>query len=206
MIILCAGHDKKSVGASYNNFNEYDEAVKWVQLIHDSIVSDYEYPCAIVPDLRTVDPTQTANDVYAGKVRWVNAHDMALLAIEIHFNSDESKRQRGCETLYMPGSEKGHEAAKIVQAELAGLFPPSRGAKEGWHRMDKPGRVDYPGDVDGDENINYWLRATYPVALALEPEFIYNRETIEDKRTAACAALAATLVHIAGWLKGDHNG
>lgn len=188
-VLLSAGHSPSSKGASYNDFNEYDEATRWVLLLHDLLINTHSFPCATVP-----------TGTLLSKVAHINADPFAKLAIEIHFNSDESKRQHGSETLYMPGSEKGKWAAEIVQAELAGLFPPSRGAKEGWYRMDKPGHVDYRGDVDGDEAVLYFLRATKPVSLILEPEFIYNRETIETKRDAACAALAAALVHIVGVL------
>ena len=189
MILLCAGHDPKAKGASYNGFNEHDEASLWVTIIHGAI-SGLAYPCRIVPTGSLVD-----------KVKWINAQPEAKLVVEIHFNSDESKRQRGSETLYMPGSEKGKWAAEIVQTELAGMFPPSRGVKEGWYRADKPGHVDYKGDGDGDEAVVYILRATNPVALILEPEFIYNRETIETKRDAACVALAAAFIHVAEVLK-----
>lgn len=188
-ILLSAGHSPSSKGASYNGFNEYDEATRWVYLLHGLLINTHAFPCATVP----------AGNLLS-KVAHINADPFVKLAIEIHFNSDESKRQHGSETLYMPGSEKGKWAAEIVQTELAGLFAPSRGVKEGWHKQDKPGHVDYRGDEDGDEAVIYFLRATKPVALVLEPEFIYNRETIETKRDAACAVLAAAFVHIAGVL------
>ena len=41
---------------------------------------------------------------------------------------------------------------------LAEIFPPSRGIKEGWYRQDFPGRVDYDGDVEGDEKRNFKAR------------------------------------------------
>ena len=190
MILLSAGHEPNAKGASYNGFNEHDEATIWVQTIYDIISAGDLYQCSIVP-------TGSLTD----KVKWINSQSDAQLIVEIHFNSDESKRQHGSETLYMPGSEKGKWAAEIVQAEMAGLFPPSRGVKEGWYRMDKPGHVDYKGDVEGDEAIDYLLRATKPVALIIEPEFIYNREIIETKANAACVALAAAFVHVAEVLK-----
>ena len=186
MILLSAGHEPRAKGASYNGFNEHDEAVLWVRGIHAMVTGNHKHPCKIVPTGGLVE-----------KVKWINAQPDARLAVEIHFNSDESKRQHGSETLYMPGSEKGKWAADLVQEELSGLFPPGRGAKEGWYKMDKPGHVDYRGDVEGDEAVDYFLRATTPVALILEPEFIYNRETLEAKRDAACASLAAVFVHAA---------
>jgi len=196
MIILSAGHDPVAKGAEYNGFNEFDEATLWVETIRRLIADSFLYPCSVAPHSRSGN-TQSANAVLIEKVKWMNQQADVKLIVEVHFNSDESKRQRGSETLYCPGSSKGKKAAELVQAELGGLFPPSRGAKEGWYRMDKPGHVDYPGDVDGDEKVDYLLRAVKPVALILEPEFIYNRETIESKRDAACAKLASACVFIA---------
>ena len=60
--------------------------------------------------------------------------------------------------------------------------------------MDRPGIEDYPGDVEGDEKPDYFLKATKPVALILEPEFIHNRSAIETNRDAACKALAGGIL------------
>ena len=199
MIILSAGHDPLAKGATYNEFNEHDEAVKWVQIIHNAILGYHLYPCEIAPHSRT-SPEQSAGKVLADKIAWVNKQPSAVLALEVHFNSDTSKRAKGSETLYAPGSEAGKWAAELVQEELTGLFPPSRGIKEGWYRQDHPGHVDYAGDVEGDEKPLAFLTWTKPVALIIEPEFIYNQEAIELRRAPACVALAAALVHIAGVL------
>lgn len=189
MILISAGHHPNAKGAGYNDYYEYDEAVLWASetanLIRGRVLVD-------------VVPTGPLHK----KVEWVNLQKGATLACEIHFNSDESKRQKGSETLYCPGSVNGKMAATLMQGALSGIFPPSRGAKEGWYRMDKPGHIDYPGDVDGDEVEDYFLKKTNPVALIIEPEFIYNLTVIQDRRHPACAAIADALVKAHYTLRG----
>jgi N-acetylmuramoyl-L-alanine amidase len=189
MILLSAGHHPLAKGASYNDHYEHDEAILWVSevanLIRGQMMVD------IVPAARIED-----------KTKWINAQGNVHLVCEIHFNSDESKRQHGSETLYCPGSRNGRIVAEIVQRALGGIFPPSRGAKEGWHRMDRPGHVDYPGDVDGDEKIDYLLKATACPAIIVEPEFIYNWSVLQDRRHPACGALAQALIEAVNKIKG----
>jgi len=181
MILLSAGHYPEKQGACHNGWCEHPVAVWWADITANLIRG--QMPVDIVPTGRL-----------SQKVRYINEQKDVALMCEIHFNSDVSKRQSGSETLYCPGSRKGKIAAEIVQAELAGVFPPSRGAKEGWYKMDKPGQEDYPGDVEGDEKPDYILAYTKPVALIVEPEFIYNKTLIEQRRTAGCAALAKGLL------------
>lgn len=181
MILLSAGHHPLAKGASYNGHTEHDEAILWVSEIAN-----------LIRGRMRVDVVPTGP--LGGKVKWINAQAGARLVCELHFNSDESKRQHGSETLYCPGSWSGKAVAVAVQQAIGGLFPPSRGANEGWYRMDKHGRVDYPGDVDGDEKLDYFLEATNPTAIIVEPEFIYNWSVIQDRRHPACAALADALV------------
>lgn len=181
MIVLAPGHDASAKGASYHGFTEHDEALRWVD-----ITANF---------LRGYLPVRVVHGKLAEKIAAVNAYGHeVLLACEIHFNSDESKRQGGSETLYCPGSTAGRAAAEFVQKELAGVFPPSRGVKEGWFRQDAPGRLDYPGDVDGDEAVLAFLRQTRCPAIIVEPEFIYNWSIIEERRMAGCHALGRGLL------------
>lgn len=182
MIALSVGHDAQAKGASHNGRYEFDVSSEWVPLIGQLLIDNHDIDVVLVPDGKLIP-----------KVKWINEMPGILLAAELHFNSDVSKKQRGSETLYCPGSARGKHAASLVQMEMAGVFPPNRGYKEGWYRMDAPGRVDYPGDVDGDEHIDYFLKATNPVALILEPEFIYNEKLIDDNKLAACTRIAAGL-------------
>jgi len=177
MILLSAGHYPAARGACYHDVCEHSEAVTWVEVTANLLRGRQQV--AIVP-------TGPLDE----KVRWINQQPNVSLICEIHFNSDESRKQHGSETLYCPGSKIGAVLGGIVQAELAGVFPPSRGAKEGWYRMDRPGHKDYPGDVEGDEVPDYILQHTRPYALIVEPEFIYNYHLIEERRHAGCAALA----------------
>lgn len=169
MILLSAGHHPLAKGASYNDHNEHDEAVLWVSEIANLVRG--RLPVAIVP-----------TGTLTGKIQWINEQKDVHLICEIHFNSDESKRQAGSETLYCPGSLIGHAVADVVQRALGGIFPPSRGAKEGYYQMDKRNGPDA------------LLARTIRPAIIVEPEFIYNFAVIEDRRHPACAALADALV------------
>ena len=179
MILLSAGHYPESPGACFFNFCEHEEADKWINII-----------AYFLREQTHVDKVPTGK--LMAKVKWINDFSLekVTLAIEVHFNSDFQHSQSGFETLYCPSSEKGKQVAKIVNDSLIGIFPKNRGIKEGWYKMDRPGVEDYPGDVEGDEKPDYFLKATNPIALILEPEFIHNRVVIETNRDAACKALA----------------
>lgn len=188
MILLSAGHYPKSPGACYPETNphwcEHGIAANWINRIAAILREQVEV--AVVPTGRL-----------SAKVTWINAVcsiRTVSLAVELHFNSDKSKRQKGSETLYCPGSVKGEMLATIVQGAVASIFPPNRGVKEGWKDQDVPGRVDYPGDVDGDESVLYFLKETNCPALIIEPEFIYNRSTIEASESIACEIISEALV------------
>lgn len=163
-IALSAGHEPNAQGAEYNGITEYALASEWIKEIAAKLRETI--PCDIVPtgDLQS-------------KIGWINVRDYRL-AIELHFNSDTTKKQTGSETLYCPGSAKGMVLAKIVQVYLGPLFPPSRGAKPGWYQGDpKKGPL-------------YFLSNTGPWALILEPEFIYNYEMLAEKKFAAIEMIA----------------
>ena len=187
ILALTPGHYPESPGACFpiddRNWCEHEEAIRWCGLIK-------KYAELTGVEVR-IGPGTWLGD----KVRWINALDpQPALACEVHFNSDVSKRQKGSETLYCPRSIKGGLAARIVQTYMASLLQPNRGAKEGWYRMDRPGHVDYPGDVEGDEKVDYYLIKTNCPALIIEPEFIYNRSIIEAVRESACEMIAQGLV------------
>lgn len=185
MIALSAGHYPKAPGACWppesQTWCEHDLAMRWVarvaQIVHEQVMVH-------------VIPSGWLGD----KVRAVNTLPGCKLAVEIHFNSASSAKARGSETLYCPGSAKGYTAARTVQDHLSKIFLPDRGAKEGWHRMDRPGHVDYAGDVEGDEKIDYFLAKTKPVSLIVEPEFIFNVKTLQDLELSGCRALANGLL------------
>jgi len=181
MILISAGHHPLAKGASYNGHNEYDEAILWASEVANLIRG--RSPVNMVPTGRLPE-----------KIAWINAQKNISLICEIHFNSDESKRQHGSETLYCPGSLLGHASAEIVQQALAGIFPPSRGAKQGWYQMDKSKGPDA------------LLAQTARPAIIVEPEFIYNWSTIQERRHPACAALADALVFSAQSIIGQENG
>lgn len=180
MIAVSAGHNNKAPGACFEEFCEFPEAVKWAELI-----------VAALTQLR-VEAEFVPTGSLGSKVRWIN-RKRADLAVEIHFNSDPKHAGKGCETLYCPGSRRGEIVAKVVHDGMAAIMLPDRGIKEGWYRMDKPGVVDYAGDVDGDEVKDYFLRSTRCPAIILEPEFIHNKSVITNKRDVTSIMIASGL-------------
>jgi hypothetical protein len=182
MLYISAGHHKGAQGAQWNGYTEWKEAVLW----RDAIVA------AIGPEKAMAVPDGTLR----AKVAFINAGSPRA-AIEIHFNSaivDGEHVGAGAECLYYPGSLAGGLLATALQDELVRLFRPDRGTKAGWHRQDRPGVVDYQGDVDGDEVLIYFLRKTSCPAVVLEPEFIHHIEKIRRHRDAACQAIAGAMI------------
>ena len=178
MILISAGHHPLAKGASYNGHNEHDEAVLWA-----------EYIVNLIRPSLPVETIPTGH--FSEKIKWINAQDKIHLICEIHFNSDESKRQAGSETLYCPGSMISRAVANVVQAALGGVFPPSRGVKEGWYQGDK------------SKGIVSLLEKTVRPAIIVEPEFIYNWDVLQARRKTACAELAKSLIEAAINITGE---
>lgn len=181
-VALSIAHYSARQGASHGGVTEFAESTVWTQLIQDALdmygVSYYPVPPGKLPT----------------KIKALNAADCDL-AIETHFNS--AVGAKGCETLYCPGSTKGKRAAELMQEVLVDtLGVRDRGAKEGWYKMDRPGVLDFYGDVDGDETPDYFLRATNCTALILEPEFIQNLEWIQSHRWQASEAIGLAIRNI----------
>ncbi len=185
VVALSAGHYPSKPGASNKYIVEHHEAAIWV----DELARELSKTFAAI-----VVPTGSLTS----KVKFINMPSLAVdLALEIHFNACGGCGASGCETLYMPNSDLGLAAAAVIQKHLApAMGNKDRGAKEGWYKTDKPGKVDYPGDLDGDEVVDYFLRATKPVALIIEPEFIDHYELIWARRNVACKALATAVKEI----------
>lgn len=178
LIAISAGHNPNQKGASYQEHTEYDEACEWVTKICDYLVElgygVYEVPTGSLKS----------------KVEKINEIEDIECAIEVHFNAG-SFAASGSETLYFPGSEKGKALATYVQAYMStAIGNRDRGVKEGWYRQDRPGVKDYAGDVDGDETLLYFLRATNCTAIIIEPEFIHHWEMFDSYRDTACRAIA----------------
>jgi len=167
-LFLSAGHYSLAPGAAWKGFVEHTEAVLWVQELAKRL------PKAIV-----VPPMELSS-----KIRFINQrHDPKIkptLALEIHFNAG-NPAARGCETLFSPGSRYGKALAEDIQPILAQFFGPDRGVKPGWFQQDpRKGPLAF-------------LTGTWPTALILEPEYIYNAEAIRANRSACCEALARYL-------------
>ena len=189
MILISAGHHAPvDPGACFGEFCEHAEALSWVraivQYLHDDGVDAGMVPVGPLPE----------------KVEFINRYS-ALLAVEIHFNSakDSAGKNigRGCETLYHPKSPSGRILAQALHDALAPIFPPGRGAKEGWYRQDKPGHVDFQGDIDGDEKLDYFLAVTHCPAVIIEPQFIHLKDDIRAREVEGCLAIAACLSALA---------
>lgn len=183
MILLSAGHHSAAKGAAFGEFNEHDEATKWAGQL--AILLRQQTHVYVIP-----------SGPLSSKIKFINDYvaEPVDLALEIHFNSDPLHKGRGSETLYCPGSVHGWRMAQIIQGALATIFQPNRGAKEGWYRQDKPGHIDYAGDVDGDEKMDAFLSQTKPPTLIVEPEFIHNQVRIESLRAAGCVVLCDAIL------------
>lgn len=191
VILVSAGHYPAAKGAQFQGFTEYPETAEWANGLVTAInavgTSKREYPLAIrVPDGHLRDKVAHVNEVCDST--------KVFCAMEIHFNSANVPGVKGSETLYAPGSQRGRKIARIVQRHLAKQYPPNRGVKEGWYRMDRPGVIDYAGDVDGDEVIDYFLRKTKCPALIVEPEFIQNYDLLLKTKAEGILALAEGLI------------
>lgn len=179
MILISAGHHPSAPGAKLGDFVEHDEAMLWVVEI-----ARYLGTRGLVVPPGTL----------AKKVEFINRHDPSA-TVEIHFNDawkdkngdgmvqDDEHVGKGCETLYMPGSERGRSLAEALHGPLAALFPPDRGVKEGWYRMDPKRGPDF------------FLSRTACPAVIVEPDFVENAERLRKFRPVACAAIASALLN-----------
>lgn len=173
MIFISAGHYPAAPGAKYERFIEHDEAVIWASQLAKLVDNSLLVPTGVLKE----------------KVGFINERSLnGDVAIEIHFNaavnSEGENVGRGCETLYYPGSSKGKILAMLCQDALAELFPPSRGVKEGWYRMDPSRGADF------------FLAKTICTAVIIEPEFVHRSQIITDNRNQAIEGLAEMLKEI----------
>lgn len=173
MIFISAGHHPSAPGARWERFVEHDEAVIWADELVAALDSGMRVPAGVLKS----------------KVEFINNRIMnGDIAIEIHFNaardSNNNPIGKGCETLYYPGSEKGLELAEICQQALHQYFPPDRGAKEGWYRMDPTKGPDF------------FLAKTKCPAVIIEPEFVHRSEIIQSQRNSAIEKLVAALEEV----------
>jgi hypothetical protein len=183
-IALSAGHYPEAPGACHDGHCEHEEAAAWCAYMTPHLlrhgIDIFHVPTGPLPD----------------KVAAINRADCDV-AVEIHFNACADCGASGAETLFYPGSRSGEEAAWMVQAAMVAQGARNRGVKEGWYKMDRPGIVDYAGDIDGDETPDYFLSATNCPAIIIEPEFIEQWPLIQRRRIGTVAAIAEAL---AGYL------
>lgn len=175
MILVSVGHHPHSKGASFGDFNEFDEAQIWVSLI-----------CNMLGDLALQVPVGVLKKKVAFINDYCHTHQGDHIAIEIHFNSDLKHQGHGSESLYYPISWHGQHVAEEIQDHLSRVFGPNRGAKEGWYRMDRSKGPDY------------FLARTQCTSVIIEPEFIHNQEHIVEGREPGCATIAQVLITLYG--------
>lgn len=181
-VFISAGHYPASPGADDGHgFSEHPEAVEWMN--------------ALAVELGAVSVLVPTGKLPA-KIAFINSLVQdGDCAIEIHFNSAEDAQGihvgAGSETLYCPGSNSGPVLAQAVQTELAKTFPPNRGIKPGWYRMDPRNGPDA------------FLTDTHCTAIIVEPDFIHRRGIIQSFREEGVRALARG---ISWWLaEGDRR-
>jgi len=194
---ISAGHNPEAQGAKDRDpddrntmVTEFDYTVPWqAELIKQ--IKEFEPES----DYLHIVPLFVETGKLGYKVEQVNITKCDL-AIEIHFNA--GAKTDGCETLFAPNSAGGEEAARVIHTQYAAAMGNrNRGIKEGWYKMDRPGVVDYAGDVDGDEKPDYFLAKTHMPALILEPEFMYSIGNARDKMVDACAAIVIGINELA---------
>jgi len=200
-VAVSAGHNPDAKGASYKEANEYDEAVLWQDKIIE-LLGSWDQGS---PNIHFI-PKRVDTGSLREKVKQINAIKGVDIAIEVHFNAAGDPNISGCETLFYPGSSAGREAGKFVNKEIfSAMQVKNRGVKEGWYKMDRPGVIDFPGDVDGDENPDYFLAKTRCASLILEPDFIAQIENIQARREAACAGICSAMYTLADRKHQLHN-
>jgi len=183
-IAVSAGHYAAAQGAAYQDLTEWAEAKKWQALILQHLG-----PAGIA----------VSHTNLSRKIAEINQQALNC-AVEIHFNSDGKRAGRGSETLFSPYSRRGQSLADSVQKIISPICTPNRGIKAGWYRMDKPGHVDYAGDVEGDEVVDAFLQKTKCPAIIVEPFFIHEASKIEANREVVCELIAQALIE---WCKGS---
>lgn len=188
MIFISPGHHQSSKGASYGDFTEFDEAVLWQIKLMDLLTRER---AIAVPPGRLRDKVDFIN---LKMTEFPGPH----VAIEIHFNmvwidfNEDGKVDPneyvgdGSETLYYPQSDYGKELATRIQERLSMVFPPNRGAKEGWYQMNPKNKPDY------------FLAKTNCPALIIEPEFVHHKDKIIEARDVACHVISQELLSIVG--------
>jgi len=164
-IFISAGHYNESRGAHFEDFYEYPETVYWAtQIVRELQNKNLKAEFAPVGSL-------------SEKIHHIN-HANPDVAVEIHFNADTKQAGKGSETLYCPGSSEGKKFAELVQDELAELFEPSRGVKEGWYQLNP------------EKGPDRFLKYTACPAIIVEPEFVHHKRKIIDNRKEGCKAIA----------------
>lgn len=178
MIFISTAHHSEAKGASFGDFNEYDESMRWAHRLAD-LLEDYaiEVPYGRLP----------------GKIKFINdickKTDGYHIAVEVHFNSAVNSHSvhvgRGCETLYCPKEytkkPDGRILAERIQSVLSIPFEPSRGADEGWYQKRVGGKPDY------------FLSRTACTAIIIEPEFVHHKDKIQEARSVGCLLIAEQL-------------
>lgn len=190
-VFVSAGHNPLQVGAVFNDtklgvvHTEYAHTSKYANALMSELAK-LKIPAVLVP-----------TGSLSNKIAFINKNAKpGDIAIEIHFNSSPSGKGEGCETLYCPKSVRGEALAKKIQNAITKALPSirNRGVKEGWYKMDVPGRVDFPGDKNGDEVPDAFLANTKPVSVILEPYFMNEVEGIILHRELICRAIASALL------------
>lgn len=180
-VLVSAGHFPAAPGAKFEDFVEHTEAVLWMNHVVD-----------LLDQTGVVEVDRVPVGSLRPKVEFINRADPEL-AIEIHFNDflkwiDQNGDNavdpgemfhsgKGCETLYYPNSTNGLRLAGYIQSHLATVFPPNRGAVEGYYRRNPAKGVDF------------FLRRTNCTSVIVEPEFVANAAKIRQLRMEGCQAI-----------------
>jgi len=164
MLAISVGHHENAKGAIYKHYNEYELALLWSSLICRHLTKKFV----------------VVSGLLRNKTKRINVLGCSM-ALEIHFNSELTKKAAGHEVLYYPGSSKGKMFADKINTVLSGYFKPDRGIKEGYYKLNK------------NNGVNFFLSNTKCPSIIIEPEFIFNIDEINKQDVACCKAIAICL-------------
>ena len=169
-IILTAGHNPTSQGASCDGITEHVLAVEWVGAIRHYIHTlDVQQAVTVIP-----------SGSLSSKIATIN-NTGGTCCISVHFNGNIPNAS-GVETLHYRSS-KGAELANTVHKAYAPCMRnKDRGTKLGYYRL------------DANRGFDAFLEQTSVPAIIIEPDFINNYRNIDYCFDHACLNIAYGLL------------
>lgn len=154
-LVISVAHGRNTSQAKHGLFNEYTLSLMYSTMLIEMMA----YENNLISHKLINQP------LWIPKRNAINEINPKL-AIEIHFNSSNDGKARGCETLHYPNSVKGVAYATIIQDCIQyATRHPNRGIKPGWYRGEEGKPL-------------YFLKYLKCPSLIIEPYFIQSDEEI----------------------------